>query len=159
MKLVFSLLLVLSLLVSCTPGDTGAALRLGELLEGLPALPAGRLYDSAVRPYGEGYCLSEELVLSLYARPDGRCEYGEHVEEGAVYLSLLPGEYCEAAIFLCYGNADRQALFEMCGRRARLVRSRFGVYEEPVILCSGRTVFFFLSSDRELVRAAKDAFS
>lgn len=136
---VFLSVILLASLSACRGQEVGAAALLADFLCERET-PAGATYTTG----GEsGGALSPELVAALYARADGFCEYGECVEEGAVYLSSRLDERFEAGVFLCYGSADTKAVSEMCLRRAALWR-RFGEVE-AVVECRGRAVYYMLS--------------
>ncbi len=141
------LVLLLSLALSgcdSTEGRSAAELLSDLLSEGEPP-PAGAVYLSSLPLYGEGNPLTEELVAALYARADGACEYRDRVAEAAVYLSSRTDRPFEAAVFLCHGSADTEAVAAMCLRRARLL-SQNGLADSSGarIECRGRAVYFLI---------------
>ncbi|MBQ2718471.1 MAG: hypothetical protein IJF73_00200 [Clostridia bacterium] len=149
MKKALSFLLAVLFLASLSscgkrPGGSATAL-LGEFLaEGAPP-PAGAVYASVSVPGGEHRPLSEALVAALYARADGTCEYAAAVEEAAVYLSHRADAPFEAAVFLCYGSADTEAVAAMCLRRVRLLmQSGRADAAGALIECRGRAVYFLI---------------
>ncbi len=129
---------MLCLLCACRPAGEGADVLLFEFL-GDKEIPAGQMYSTD--PH-EGEALTPTLIAALYARGDGFCEYGDAVEEGAVYLSARPEERFEAGVFLCYGSADTKAVSEMCLRRAAFLE-RFGEVEVTVEY-RGRAVYYMV---------------
>ena len=82
-------------------------------------LPSGALYIKGAREWEDGY-MTEELFSSLY---QGQRELTELdlIEDCAIYLSSSPYFFGEIGIFLCYGNADTEAIAKMCHRRISLI--------------------------------------
>lgn len=153
LALFLSVLLSASVLASCRGEQPPPDELISEVLATVGEVrPAGEVFYSSPPQGGEGRVLDETLLLSLYGREDGYCEYEGGVEEAAVFLSSGGGEpYLEVGVFLCYGNSDTRSVFEMCLRRARLVDSLgFAEREEAVVVTSGRLVLFCLSSDGEV---------
>lgn len=143
-----ALLLPLCLLSCRSASKESAADRLDGWLSEIGTPPAGAVYLSSLPLDGENGAarpLSEELVTALYARADGTCEYSDRVEEAAVYLSSRPDLPFEAAVLLCYGSADTEAVAAMCLRRVRLL-SQNGLAdpESARIECRGRAVYFLI---------------
>ncbi len=141
----FSVFLLVALLFSCgAKRDRGAKDTLFEFIGALPDLPPGAVYQSAASPYGEKKPLTEELLLSLYAKEDGSCEYAEHVEEAALYLGTSAEGPFEVAAFAAFANSDTDAILAMCRRRAALVsrlfpeaagNARYFVLDNLVLFC------------------------
>lgn len=149
--LLLSVLFSAAGLASCRGEATSPGVMLREVLAAVEGVtPAGAVYSSSP---GEGErLLDESLILALYSRDDGLCEYTGRVEEAAVFLSSGEGRpYLEVAVLLAYGNADTRPLAEMCLRRARLVSS-LGFLEarDAILVTSGRTVLLCLASDPEV---------
>ena len=148
--LFLAVLFPVTVLASCRGRETAPKELLVEVLSAVgEATPAGTVFSSAGSPYEEGRPLDESLVLSLYSRDDGFCEYRGRVEEAAVFLSSGDGlPYLEVGVFLSYGSADTRPIVEMCLRRARLVSS-LGLLDarEAIVVTLGRTVLLCLSSD------------
>lgn len=137
--------LILSLL-SCEKEDIAARDRLSSLLGLFSDVPAGDIYATAPCE-GDGR-LDERLIDALYIRADGYLEYEGRVAEAAVYLGSAQDPFFEAAVFVCYGNADTRAILEMCMRRVRLVSSAHVVGEgDAVVAASGRTVICIITRD------------
>ena len=151
LALFLSVLLPVAALTACRGETPPPTEMLREVLAAVgEATPAGAIFSS--EPTEEERLLDETLLLSLYSRDDGLCEYEGRVEEAAVFLSSGDGlPYLEVAVFLCYGSADTRPLTEMCLRRARLVSS-LGLLEarEAIVITSGRRVLLCLASDREV---------
>ena len=160
LALLLSLLLPAAL-ASCRSEDPPPAEMLSKVLATVgAATPAGELYFSAPRSDREGRPLDASLLLSLYGREDGHCEYEGSVEAAALFLSSGDGvPYLEVGVFLCYGNADTRSVTEMCLRRARLVASMGLVgREEALVVTSGRLVLFCLASDGEVRERVEEKY-
>ena len=159
--LLLSVLFPVMSLVACRGEPCPPWEMLSEVLATVgEATPAGEVFYSSPSCGGEGRALDETLLLSLYGREDGYCEYEGRVECAAVFLSSGDGApYLEIAVFLCYGSADTRPILEMCLRRARLVSSLgFVEREEAVVVTSGRLVLFCLASDGEVRERVEEKY-
>ena len=144
--LLLSLGVLLSALGACGREDMTARERLSSLLRLFEPLPAGQVYATAPTA-GDEY-LDARLIEALYRRSDGYFEYEGRVSEAAVYLGSARDPFFEAAVFVCYGNADTRAILDMCIRRVRLVASSHSVGEEDAVFAvSGRTVICIITKD------------
>ncbi len=121
-----SFFLLIALLFSCgAKKDRVAKDTLYEFIGALPALPSGSLYLSEAALYDEEKPLTNELLLSLYAKADGSMECEGLVREAALYLGSSPDAPFEIAVFVLFANSDTDALLRMCRRRASLVSGLF----------------------------------
>ena len=154
LPLFLACLLLLSL-VSCGGADMPARDRLGTLLALYGDVPAGAVY--ATIPREGDKTLDDRLASSLYTRSDGYLEYDGRVDDAAVYLGSAADPFFEAAVFVCYGNADTRAIAEMCLRRVRLIAAAHAVKEDDaVIAVSGRTVVCIITRDSAAAQAVLD---
>ena len=142
-------------LFSCGGKPEGARDLLGSLLSLVEDLPAGGCY--ATTPRAKDQVLDARLTESLYRRSDGYLEYEGRVAEAAVYLGSAPDPFFEAAVFVCYGNADTRAVVEMCMRRARLIEAHHAAFLGDIALSvSGRVVAYVIARDTEAAQGVLD---
>ena len=150
-----ALLVLLAMTVSCGNESLSARERLSSLLALFGNAPAGACY--ATLPSDGDSTLDERLIAALYVRADGYLEYEGRVSECALYLGSAGDPFFEAAVFVCYGNADTRAVVEMCLRRARLVSSVHAIAEGDIVLTvSGRTVCYMITPRTSAARDAMD---
>ncbi len=152
-----SVFLALALLFSCgAKKDRGAEETLREFIGALPDLVSGSLYLSEAALYDEEKPLTNELLLSLYAKADGSLEYEGLVCEAALYLGASPDTPFEAAVFVLYSDSDTDEILSMCRRRAALVARVFPNAEKNArYFVLDNLVIFCLSDDP---KAAEQAF-
>ena len=143
---ILSLLLTVAMLPSCGRESVTARESLSSLLRLFGNVPAGGIYATA--PLEGDNTLDEGLIASLYRRADGYLEYDGRVCEAAVYLGSVQDPFFDAAVFVCYGNADTRAILEMCMRRVRLAATAHTIDSEDAVLAvSGRTVICIITKD------------
>ena len=144
-----------SVLSSCKNADVAARDRLATLLSLYGDAPAGAVYATVPREGDES--LNGRLVTALYTRADGYLEYDGRVADAAVYLGSAADPFFEAAVFVCYGNADTRAVCEMCMRRARMIAAAHAIGEgDAVVAVSGRTVVCIITRDPAAAQAVLD---
>ncbi len=159
----FLIFLCSLVLFSCSHGNKDCKGVYEDYKKAYGELPSGALYTKSAREWEDGY-MTKELFSSLY---EGQKEMTELdlIEDCVIYLSSSPYFFGEIGIFLCYGNADTEAVAKMCHRRISLVselknlsgRTLEDCLENAKVLISGRYVIYSVMPDKRASERALGA--